>query len=135
MLLTFLLSNKYGRLLSVANAGVRPAGSADPGGCISGSNLASSAQRHESGSVEGHWGNYNNSQNMLSNNLGGLAESQVGTPSLTLAQFQSNINNSLISAATTIRNATAVEWYPVNYDQNDVFLGWTNFPPNYSSCQ
>ena len=107
----------------------------NPGGCISGSNLAGSAQRHEIGSVQGHWGFYNDAQNSQSDNLGVVAEGQVGSPSVSQGQFQTSVNNALTSAAQAIQNATEVEPYPVNYDQYDMLLGWTNFPPAYNSCQ
>jgi hypothetical protein len=109
--------------------------STDPGGCISGSNLASQTQRHESGSVQGHWGFYNNAQNNQSNNLGTVAEGQVGVPSLTVGQFQTQITNALSSAAGAILQAEEQEPYPVNYDQNDTLLGYINFPPSYTSCK
>jgi hypothetical protein len=108
--------------------------STDPGGCISGSNLASQAQRHESGSVQGHWGNYNNAQNGSSNNLGNVAEAQIGVPSLTSQDFVTQVNNALTSAQQAILTATQVEPYPVYDDQNGTFLGYINYAPSYTSC-
>ncbi len=109
--------------------------STGPNGCVSGSNLATQTQRHEAGSVQGHWGNYNNSQNQSSNNLGVLAEAQVGLPTLTSNQYQAQVDNALQSANSTILTATQVQPYPVNDDQNGTFLGFVNFPPAYTSCK
>jgi hypothetical protein len=107
----------------------------DPTGCISGSNLATQTQRHESGSVQGHWGFYNNAQNNSSNNMGTIAEGQVGSPSLTSGQFITQVGNALTSAEQTILTATDVEPYPPNYDQNGNLLGYINYAPSYNSCK
>lgn len=107
----------------------------DPNGCISGSNLTTQTQRHEIGSVQGHWGEYNNAQNNSSNNLGVVGELTIGAPSLTLTQFQTSVSNALTNAEQTILNASAVEPYGVNEDQNGNFLGIINWPPSYNSCQ
>lgn len=107
----------------------------DASGCILGSNLAAQTQRHEVGSVQGHWGNYNNAQNNSSNNLGVVAEQTVGSPSSTSDQFKATVSGVMNTAAQTISSATAVEPYGVNDDQNGKFLGNINWPPSYASCQ
>lgn len=107
----------------------------NPSGCISGVNLAAQTQRHETGSVQGHWGFYKNAQDNPSNNFGTIIEAKVGLPSQSTDQFQSELNSDLNTAKTTIGNSFAVEPYGVDHDQNNVFLGWPNYPPTYNNCQ
>ena len=107
----------------------------NPSGCISGANLAAQTQRHEIGSVQGHWGFYKNAQDNSSNNRGTIIEARVGLPSQSTAEFRDQLNTALNNAGTNIRNAFLVEPYGVDRNQNGTFLGWVNYPPAYTTCQ
>ena len=109
--------------------------STNPGGCISGASLAAQTQRHEIGSVQGHWGFYKNAQHNPSNNYGTIIESKVGPPSQSTTEFQNELNAALNNARTNISNAYLVEPYGVDRDQHGIFLGWVNYPPAYNNCQ
>jgi len=109
--------------------------SSNPGGCISGANLAAQTQRHEIASMQGHWGFYKNAQDNPSNNFGTIFEAKVGPPSQSTEEFLFELNTALNNARTNIRNAFLVEPYVVDHDQNGTFLGWVNYPPAYNTCQ
>jgi hypothetical protein len=104
----------------------------NPNGFISGANLAAQTQRHEIGSVQGHWGEYNSAQNNTANNVGLVYEGLIAPPGVSIGTA---VGNSPISTdQSNISSKFLVEPYPINEDQNGVFLGNINFAP-YQSCQ
>lgn len=114
--------------------------STDPGGCISGTNLAAQTQRHEIGLVSSnyiasHWIEYKTALNNSANNFGTIVESRVGPPSQSQSTFKNGLDTALSNADSSIGNAFAVEPYGADYSEYDIFLGYTNYAPNYSSCQ
>jgi hypothetical protein len=108
-------------------------------GCISGAQLATNVQRHESGSGYltgnwGHWGNYNHSQGLTSNNVGSVIEASLGPPSQTSPQFKNSVNASLDNAQGTIQADTASHepWGP-EFDSTHTYNGEINWYP-YNYC-
>jgi len=75
-----------------------------PNGFISGSNLLTNTNRHESGTIQSHYENYVTAQNNPSNNLGTVAEKMTGLAS---AQTLANSDNHFKSKHTnnSIRNS------------------------------
>lgn len=118
----------YGHQIGSYNA------QSNPGGCISGAQLATNVERHEAGSIQGHWGNYKTSQDLASNNVGTIIESSIGTPSETQSEFQTSVNNSLNNAQGRILSGAAVEPWSVHYDATHTFKGFINWAPAYNSC-
>jgi hypothetical protein len=49
--------------------------------------------------------------------------------------FKNGLDTALSNADSSIGNAFAVEPYGADYSEYDIFLGYTNYAPNYSSCQ
>jgi len=103
----------------------------NPNGFISGANLAAQTQRHEIGSIQGHWGEYNNAQNNLGNNVGLVYEGLIAVPGASIGFVVSQ--SSISTDQSNISTAEKVEPYPINYDQNGAFLGNVNFVP-YQKC-
>jgi hypothetical protein len=100
-------------------------------GFISGANLAAQTQRHEIGSVQGHWGEYDNAQNQAAYNVGLVYEAVVARPGVSISTA---LGNSPISSDQSyIHSQFNVDPYPINEDQNGTFLGNINFAP-YASC-
>jgi hypothetical protein len=100
-------------------------------GFISGLNLNTNTVRHESGTVESHYGNYVVAQGIPTNNVGTVAESIVGlTDPTTLAN---NASSTLSGKQDTITTATQGEPCDVTHNASCVFQGFINFFP-YQSC-
>jgi len=102
----------------------------NPNGYISGANLLADTTRHESGTVNSHYENYVVAQNNSSNNLGDLAEFQVGPPSQSSTTFESTVKSTLTNAGNTIQSAFNVQ--PCNaayagYDATCTFQGYVNY--------
>jgi len=103
----------------------------NPNGFISGANLNANTVRHESGTIQSHYGNYVAAQNIPTNNLGTVAESIVGlTDPTTLAN---NATSTLNGKQNTITTATQVEPCDVTHNASCVFQGFINFFP-YQAC-
>jgi hypothetical protein len=99
-------------------------------GYISGANLLADTTRHESGTVNSHYENYVVAQNNPANNLGVLAEAEIGPPSQLTATFESNVKNDLTNAGNSIKSAMNVQ--PCNsqytgYDATCTFQGYVNY--------
>lgn len=102
----------------------------NPNGYISGANLLADTTRHESGTVNSHYENYVVAQNAPANNLGVVAEAQIGLPSQSTATFESNVKTAITSAANSIKSAWSVQ--PCNssytgYDATCTFQGYVNY--------
>ncbi|MGH9897258.1 MAG: hypothetical protein ACRD4L_00195, partial [Pyrinomonadaceae bacterium] len=86
---------------------------------------------HESGVVDSHWSHYRDAQNIPSNNLGLVTESQTAPPGVTDAAFSGQVQGEQNKAITRIESATAVEpcGGNVNSDSNQGcrFFGNVNF--------
>ncbi len=102
-------------------------------GFIAGSQLRTNITRHESGTVQGHYGKYVTAQNDSTKNVGTGLESTVDLSSGTT--FQNFVSNTLVNRTNAISQATlSPDPYDANHDQNGVFNGPINFSP-YASCQ
>lgn len=109
----------------------------NPNGLISGADLLANAIRHESGAVQSHYNNYVLAQSDPSNNLGAVAEAQVGIPSVALATFVNNVSTTLGHKKHAIDVAFTVEpcgSSDVRLNASCTFQGYINFSP-YQSCQ
>ena len=104
-----------------------------PHGYISQPNLLANTIRHESGSVQSHYAQYVAAMNNSSNNIGTVAEQQVGLPSTSNTGFIADVTNTLTTKANTINSAAEVEPCGCNYNSTCTFQGYTNFLP-YVSC-
>lgn len=90
--------------------------------------------RHESGAVQGHYGNYVVTQNNVNNNVGVGFEAAVNLSSGDAA-FRTWVSGQIIPRITALHNGTHdPEPYDVNHDQNGVYDGPINFSP-YAPCQ
>jgi len=102
-------------------------------GFISGAQLDANTVRHESGTVQGHYGNYVTAQSNSNNNVGTGLESAVNFSSGTT--FQNWVKSYIAPRMTVLHNETrSPEPYDVNHDQNGVYDGPINFLP-YAPCQ
>jgi hypothetical protein len=102
-------------------------------GFITGAQLDANTVRYESGTVQGHYGNYVTAQSNSANNVGIGLESAVNFSSGTT--FQNWVKSYITPRMTTLHNETrSPEPYDVNHDQNGVYDGPINFLP-YAPCQ
>lgn len=101
-------------------------------GFISGTNLRTNTIRHESGSSQSHWANYKTAQDNSNNNLGTVAEPQVGT-SGSQNDFRGSVIATLDQKRITIEQLTDAEPFSVQHSAAGVFQGNINFKP-YQSC-
>jgi hypothetical protein len=102
-------------------------------GFISGAQLQTNTTRHESGTTQGHYGNYVVTQNNSNNNVGTGLETAVNLSSGTT--FQNWVSSYVAPRITALHNGTqSPEPYDVNHDQNGVNDGPINFAP-YAACQ
>jgi hypothetical protein len=116
---------------------LRQCGNFDPAtqtGYISGENLATQTERHESAASQSHYAHYVTAQNHPANNLGLYAEQAVVGESTTLAEFGTMVFNGLNQRADTIVTSTKIEPYSVNRDENNALLGAINYFPAYATC-
>jgi hypothetical protein len=108
-----------------------------PNGYISGSIMLSSLRNHESGLVNGHYGQYVASQNSPTNNPGFLAETELAGPTVAMAAFVSGVLLKLDAAVQRIYADHAVE--PCGSTDATLspldcsFQGFTNYVP-YVPC-
>jgi hypothetical protein len=103
----------------------------NPTGFISGANLLTDTNRHESGAVQSHYQNYATAQNNAANNLGTTAESMTGVESS--QALANSVTNTLNQQKQTILSATQVEPCSVQQDASCNFQGYINFSP-YQPC-
>ena len=104
-----------------------------PSGYISQPNLLANTVRHESGAAQSHYAQYVAAMSNSSNNVGVVAEQQVGSPGTANQTFIDNVTATLNSKVQAILSATGVEPCGCNYDASCGFQGYTNFPP-YAPC-
>lgn len=111
-------------------------------GFISGAQLLANTINHEAGTEKNsHYKNYVEAQDNPDNNLGVVAEKEVGPPSKDLSAFIDDLRDLLNSKIGVIRAATAVEpcgVSDVRLDEDCVFRGCINFRDargNYYPCQ
>jgi hypothetical protein len=103
-------------------------------GFITQPNLLANTTRHESGPSASHYSQYIVAVNAPANNPATVGEQQVGAPSLSSAQFTTNVTNALSSAVSNINSATKSPEPPdCSHTASNVFQGYTNFQP-YASC-
>jgi hypothetical protein len=101
-------------------------------GFISGAQLNTNTVRHESGTVQGHYGKYVATQSNSSNNVGFGLESAVNFSSG--VTFQNWITGFIAPRITALKNGTALpDPFDVNHDQNGAYDGPINFSP-YAVC-
>lgn len=105
-------------------------------GFIDGPVLRSNVQQHEYGTILGHYQQYVAAQIVPSNNIGLIAEPQLGGPGTATDTFVSSVQQSLNVAQNTVLNAMVVEACnsDVRNDTSCTFRGFINFAP-YQSCR
>ena len=105
-------------------------------GFIDGPVLRSNVQQHEYGTILGHYQQYVAAQIVPSNNIGLIAEPQLGGPGTATDTFVSSVQQSLNVAQNTALNAMVVEACnsDVRNDTSCTFRGFINFAP-YQSCR
>jgi hypothetical protein len=102
-------------------------------GYIGGAQLNANTVRHESGTVEGHFGQYVTSQSDPNNNVGTGLEIAVNFSSG--QTFQNWVSSYIAPRVTAITNKTrSPDPYDVNHDQSGAYDGPINFSP-YAPCQ
>jgi hypothetical protein len=111
-----------------ADGAVRSASKVLPGGLAG-------TQRHEYNSSNpalSHYGEYQTSLN--TNNPTDYIEGQVAPPGTDGTAFSNNAQTQYQALLTQIMTDSSNEPLGTNYDANGNFLGYTNFAPNYTSC-
>jgi hypothetical protein len=71
---------------------------------------------------------------MKVNNPGDYVEGSVATPGSDLGAFGDRVGQELNSILAQINSDSAVEPYPVNYNETGHPLGNINYGPSYASC-
>jgi hypothetical protein len=83
--------------------------SSNASGFIAGTQLKLNVFDHEQGSILSHWTEYRDAQNLSSNNIGTVLESQVGSPGTTPEAFQSQVTDAGTAALNRIETAAGTE--------------------------
>jgi hypothetical protein len=99
-------------------------------GWISWADLKNGTDRHEAGPMNSHWAQYS-AANGGANNLGTVAEPQVGAPG---SNFNQQVSNAMQAAANALQTATSTpepcgEWMDAACTAS---LGYVNFTPYQS---